>query len=119
MTIRQPAHPLGAVLPTRPHSGWAPERGRALTCYLLPAMFRQTAADLFTAAGLAAGLTGAATAFVAVVALAHPCADLASHACRDQSRAQVAFLMGGLSTVAAGGLMLGAAGVANTARRPA
>ena len=118
MTIRQPAHPLGAVLPTRPHDGVAPA-GRAFICYLLPAMFRQTAADLFTAAGLVAGLTGAATAFVAVVALAHPCADLASQACRDQSRAQVAFLMGGLSTVAAGGLMLGAADVARCGRRRA
>jgi len=91
----------------------------ALTCYLLTAMIRSTLADLFTAAGLAAGLTGAATAFVAVVALAHPCADLASQACKDQTRAQVGCLMGGLATVAAGGLMLGAAGVASTARRPA
>ena len=37
MTIRQPAHPLGAVPPTRPHSGVAPA-GRALTCYRLTAM---------------------------------------------------------------------------------
>ena len=81
-------------------------------------MARATLADLFTAAGLAAGLTGAATAFVAFVALAHPCADLASQACKAQTRTQVGFLMGGLSTVAAGGLMLGAAGVASTARRP-
>jgi hypothetical protein len=56
---------------------------------------------------------------VAVVALAHPCADLASQACRDQSRAQVALLMGGLSTVATGGLMLGAAEVARCGRRRA
>jgi hypothetical protein len=82
-------------------------------------MIRSTLADLFTAAGLAAGLTGAATAFVAVVALAHPCADLASQACRAQTRAHVGFLIGGLSTVAAGGLMLAAAGVASTARRSA
>lgn len=43
MTIRQPCHPVGAVLPACPHSGVAPA-GRALTCYLLPAM--QTAAIL-------------------------------------------------------------------------
>lgn len=89
-----------------------------LNRYRLTVMIRSTLADLFTAAGLAAGLTGAATAFVAVVALAHPCADLASQACKAQTRTQVGFLMGGLSTVAAGGLMLGAAGVASTARRP-
>ena len=89
-----------------------------LTAYHLPPMIRSTLADLFTAAGLAAGLMGGATAFAAVVALAHPCADLASQTCRDQTRAQVGLLMGGLSTVAAGGLMLGAAGVASTARRP-
>ena len=82
-------------------------------------MTRATIANLFTATGLAAGLTGAATAFVAVVALAHPCADLASQACKAQTRTEVGLLMGGLSTVAAGGLMLGAAGVASTARRPA
>ena len=82
-------------------------------------MARATLANLFTATGLAAGLTGAATAFVAVVALAHPCADLASQACKAQTRAQVGCLMGGLATVAAGGLMLGAAGVASTARRSA
>lgn len=81
-------------------------------------MARATLANLFTAAGLAAGLTGAATAFVAVVALAHPCADLASQTCKAQTRAQVGCLMGGLATIAAGGLMLGAAGVASTARRP-
>ncbi len=89
-----------------------------LNRYRLTVMIRSTLADLFTAAGLAAGLTGAATAFVAVVALAHPCADLASQACKAQTRTQVGFLMGGLATVAAGGLMLGAAGVASTARRP-
>ena len=87
------------------------------TAYRLPPMFRSTLANLFTAAGLAAGLMGGATAFVAVVALAHPCADLASQACRDQTRTEVGLLMGGLSTVAAGGLMLGAANVASTARR--
>ena len=89
-----------------------------LNRYLLTVMIRSTLADLFTAAGLAAGLTGAATAFVAVVALAHPCADLASQACKAETRTEVGLLMGGLSTVAAGGLMLGAAGVASTARRP-
>jgi hypothetical protein len=82
-------------------------------------MARATLANTLTALGLAAGLAGAATAFVAVVALAHPCADLASQACRDQSRAQVALLMGGLSTVATGGLMLGAAEVARCGRRRA
>jgi hypothetical protein len=103
--------PGGPIMGGRP-------AGCALTCYLLPLMIRSTLANLFTAAGLAAGLMGGATAFVAVVALAHPCADLASQTCRNQTRAEVACLMVGLSTVAAGGLMLGAAGVASTARRP-
>ena len=59
MTIRQPRHPVGAVLPTCPHSGVAPA-GCALTCYLLPAMLTRTApaqplAQVARFRGLAAG----------------------------------------------------------------
>ncbi len=117
MTIRQPCHPVGAVLPTWPHSGMAPA-GRALTCYLLPAM-RDLFADCLTAAGLSAGLIGGAVALCSAIALATPCADLGSAHCNGRARAELAGLMGGLSVAATGGVILAGADVARCGRRRA
>lgn len=73
--------------------------------------------ETLTACALFAGFAGAAATVAAIVALATPCADLASQACRDQTRGKVAVMLAGLSTIAAGGLAIGAADVARTARR--
>ena len=76
--------------------------------------------NLITRAALACGLAGSIAAAATVVALAVPCrAPLASDACRAETGREVGGLMVALAHASVAGLMLGAAGVACVARRPA